>query len=226
MTALIIDDDLFYCNILQDYCKKANITVIETFQEPLKALAFLKKHTVDVIFLDIHLPDLNGFELLESLPKTDIIVTTQDETKAVKAFDYNVIDFLLKPIEFSRFLKAVQKIEEKQEAVPEEKIEHIFVNINKRLVKVEVANINFIEAKGNYIQIDRTPHEKLMVHTTLKKIKELLPEDNFIQVHRSFVINTKKIVDIEDSSIVIGRKVIPLGKSHRTTLMEKLNLLN
>ncbi len=228
MKAIIVDDDDFYCNLLQDFCKKTNIEVVQTFNQPLKALEFLKKQVADIVFLDIHMPDLNGFELLETLPQTQVIITTQDETKAVKAFDYNVIDFLLKPIEFSRFLKAIQKAEDNNNnngGSLEKEIKHIYVNINKRLIKVNIEDINFVEAKGNYVLIDLSPKENLIVHNTLKKIKEKLPSENFTQVHRSFIININKIVDIEDSTIVINRKVIPLITTYRAELMNKLNLL-
>lgn len=224
MKAIIVDDDLLFHEILQDFCKKTNIEVIQCFENPIQAIQFLKKTTVDLIFLDIHMPDLNGFEVLKNAPKTAIIITTTDETKAVEAFDYEVIDFLLKPISFERFLRAINRVQtdEKEEL---NSMEYLYVNINKRLIKVEINDIDFIQAKGNYILFSLAKEDNLIVHTTLKKIREKLPQNTFTQVHRSYIINIQKIVDIEDSTIVINKKVIPLGKNYRESLFNQLNLL-
>ncbi len=111
MKAIIVDDDLLFHKILRDFCEKTNIKIVNTFNNPITAVQFLKKEAVDLVFLDIHMPDLNGFEVLKNAPKTAVIITTTDETKAVEAFDYEVIDFLLKPISFERFMRAINRIQ-------------------------------------------------------------------------------------------------------------------
>jgi DNA-binding LytR/AlgR family response regulator len=240
MNAIIVDDDVFFCKVLEGFCEKTKINVNQVFQNPIEALDYLNEELVDLVFLDVHMPDLNGFDFLKSSPKTKVILTTLDDSKAVEAFDYDVVDFLLKPIDFNRFLRATQRVkkmlaEEKTTKTTTEKptptpnvaqIEHVYVNINKRLVKLMFDEINFVQAKGNYVLINRTNNENLMVHTTLKKISEKLPTNVFQQVHRSYIVNINKIVDIEDSSIVIARSVIPIGKDRRTDLLNKLYLLN
>lgn len=230
MNAIIIDDDPFYVEILVDYCNKAKIKVVGTYNESMNALSALKdKIEADIVFLDIHMPILNGFELLDSLPNTQVIITTQDDTKAVKAFDHNVLDFLLKPIEFSRFIKSISKAETTVKKVTETttpETEHIFVNINKKLHRLEISEIDFIESQGNYFKIHLAGKEPLTVHSTLKSVKDSLPTSTFMQVHRSFILNLNKIVDIEDNTIVINRSVIPIGKSYREKLINHLKLIN
>lgn len=226
MKAIIIEDDSVYELLLKDYCARANISVLASFSNPLKALEYLKTRDADLIFLDIHLPDLNGFDLIPCIKDKPFIITTQDKSKAIEAFDNNAIDFLLKPIEFSRFLQSVQKA---FKLIAENKAkdeDYFYVNINKRLVKVNIPEINYVSAKGNYIHINSVSNGRLIVHTTLKKIEELLPAVNFRKVHRSFIVNVDKIVDIEDSTIVIDKKVIPVGKKYRNQLLTNLKLLN
>ncbi|APD07889.1 protein-glutamate methylesterase [Flavobacteriaceae bacterium UJ101] len=224
MKAIIVDDDILSYKILKDFCEKTGIEMIQYFENPISAIQFLKNNEVDLVFLDIHMPELNGFEVLKNTPKTAVIITTTDETKAVEAFDYEVIDFLLKPISIERFIRSINRIQktEKEELNPKE---YLYVNINKRLIKVKISDIDFVQAKGNYVLFNLFKGDNLIVHTTLKKINAKLPQSSFIQVHRSYIINIKQIVDIEDSTIVINKKVIPLGKNYRESLFNKLNLL-
>ena len=232
MNAIIVDDDVFFCKVVKSYCEKSKIEVLNVFHNPIEALDFMNENSVDLVVLDVHMPDLSGFDFLQSSPKTQVILTTTDESKAVEAFDYDVVDFLLKPVTFNRFLRAVQRV---KKAVPTpapiepaatENPDFVYVNINKRLVKIAIESINFIKANGNYVLIKRSKDEELMVHTTLKKITDKLPKSIFHKVHRSYIVNVNKIVDIEDSSIVIDRDVIPIGKDYRKELLSKLHLLN
>ncbi len=228
MNAIIIDDDIFFCKVIREYCLKTDINVISEFQNPITALKYLKdnKGDVDIIFLDIHMPNLNGFEVIKSAGKSQIIITSTDQSKAIEAFDHDVIDFLLKPINFERFVRAVNRVpNNNEEKKAKDSIDHIFVNINKRLIKVKTKNIDYVTAKGNYVLVTLFKGDNLIVHTTLRKIKETLPKEQFAQVHRSYIINITQIVDIEDSTIVIGKSVIPLGKNYRENLLDRLNLL-
>jgi DNA-binding LytR/AlgR family response regulator len=224
MNTVIIEDDPFYANMLSDFCPKAGLNLMASFEQPLKALSFIDDHSVELVFLDMNLPDLHGFEVMEHLKDIPTIIITQDETQAVTAFEYSAVDFLVKPIEFGRFLKAVRKVEDKKpSARPQDNT--IYVNINKRLIRLECDQIQYISAKGNYIDIILEKGDPLTVHTTLKNIETLLPQKDFKKVHRSHLVNLSKIVDIEDSTIVIGRKVIPLGNTYRESLLGNLNLL-
>jgi DNA-binding LytR/AlgR family response regulator len=183
------------------------------------------------------MPAFSGFDLLQTLknpPK--VILTSSHANFALEAFEYNcVVDYIEKPMTQARFDKAVEKaklfsnskIEMKDlpaTTVVNESNSDLYVNIYKRLVKISFDSINLIEAKGDYILI-KTDKENYTVHSTLKKIAEKLPETLFLKVHRSFIINIKKIVDIEDSSVLIGKNVVPVSRSSKPELMQRLNLL-
>ncbi len=226
---LIVDDDDSSIKILNSFCAKIpEVEVIGEFKNPLKAVEYLDKNDVDLIFLDIHMPEINGIELIEISTKLpNIIITTSDENFALVAFEYDVEDYLLKPITFPRFLKSINKIKKKINAshsggkqAPKE----IFINVNRKLKRVIINEINIIEAKGDYVLI-RTEDENLIVHSTMKKMEDTLPSDKFVKVHRSYIINTAKIKDIEDNSVLIETYVIPISRSKKDELFKKLNKL-
>ena len=233
MNCIIIDDELTARTIINQLCSKVeNINVLEEFSNAIEAIKYLNKNEVDLIFLDVHMPGFTGFDFIETLknpPK--IILTTSDVNFAIDAFEYEcIIDFLLKPITFPRFQKAIVKVENITKAdaqvapQPQDSNHEIYVNIDRRLVKIETNSIYLIEAKGDYILI-KTDKKDYMVHSTLKKIEEKLPMDSFLKIHRSYVINTKHIIDIEDNSVLIDKHVIPVSRSNRPELMKRLNLL-
>ncbi|OGS70585.1 MAG: DNA-binding response regulator [Flavobacteria bacterium RIFCSPLOWO2_12_FULL_35_11] len=238
MKCIVIDDEEIARVIIEKLISNnKNLNLVASFNNPIEALKYLNQHTVDLIFLDINMPAFTGFDLLQTLkdaPK--VILITSNANFALEAFEYNsVVDYLEKPIAQARFDKAVEKAKlfanSKKElpdlpvttAVNESKSE-LYVNIYKRLVKISFDGINLIEAKGDYILI-KTDKENYTVHSTLKKIEDKLPDELFLKVHRSFIINIKKIVDIEDSSVLIGKTVVPVSRSSKPELMKRLNLL-
>ena len=238
MNCIIVDDDVFYCKTLSTFCERLNLNLIGTYSDPVEALAALSNsENIDLVFLDIHMPELTGFDILKTNPKLNVVISTMDGSKAIEAFDYNVVDYLLKPVTLERFIRAVNrakerignktssqetKVERKQEEVDKE----IFVNVNKRLVKIDLDNIYLIEAKGDYVLIKLIEGKNLVVHTTLKSMMDKLPKKQFVRVHRSNVVNIKRIVDIEDSNILINKEVVPISKTYREDLLSKLNLIN
>ncbi len=238
MNCIIIDDEETARVIIQQLCSQVDgLTVIEEFPNAIQAIKFLNNNTVDLIFLDIHMPDFTGFDFIQTLKNPPrIVVTTSDKDFALTAFEYDcIVDFLAKPITLPRFLKAVQKAESSTIAPAETTSSEentstssgendLYVNIDRRLIKIDIPTINLIEAKGDYILI-KTEKQNYTVHSTLKKIEEKLPDDLFLKVHRSYIINFKKIVDIEDNSVLIERDVIPVSRSNRPELMKRLNLL-
>jgi DNA-binding LytR/AlgR family response regulator len=234
MNSIIIDDDLTARLIVKQLCDKSEkISVIQEFSSAIEAIKFLNTNTVDVIFLDIHMPTFSGFDFIQTLkspPK--IILTTSDKNFALQAFEYDcVVDYLVKPIIQKRFnksleklvnLKTVSKVEISKSE--EKEVKFIYVSVDRRLVKINVSEIYFVEAKGDYISI-KTQNKNYVVHSTLKKIEDKLPKSIFIRVHRSYIINTLEIVDIEDNTIVIQKSVIPISRSNKGELMKRLNLL-
>lgn len=236
MNCIIIDDEATARAIIGQLCSNvASLNVLEEFPNALQAIKYLNQNEIDLIFLDIHMPDFTGFDFIETLknpPK--IILTTSDPNFAIQAFEYDcIVDYLVKPITPERFQKAIQKAEAKSikssNSSSSEKVEStsgndLYVNIDRRLIKIDIPSIYLVEAKGDYIHV-KTENQNYTVHSTLKKIEEKLPVDLFLKVHRSFIINVDKIIDIEDNSVLIKKDVIPVSRSNRPELMKRLNLL-
>ncbi|MFV8282746.1 LytR/AlgR family response regulator transcription factor [Christiangramia marina] len=239
MKCLVIDDEATARMIISqliDTHKELNL--VGDFSNALQAIKYLNQNQVDLIFLDIHMPDFTGFDFIQTLKNPpNVILTTSDRSFAIEAFEYDcIVDYMVKPITPERFKKAVQKAENSKPArqsIPEpseansdvNKTENdLYVNIDRRLIKIDIPSIYLVEAKGDYIQI-KTFEKNYTVHSTLKKIENKLPEDLFLKVHRSYVINTKHIIDIEDNSVLIEKDVVPVSRSNRPELMKRLNLL-
>lgn len=238
MKCITIDDEEIARVIIEKLISNnKNLNLVNSFNNPIEALKYLNQNSVDLIFLDIYMPAFSGFDLLQTLKNPPKVILTSSHTNfALEAFEYNcVVDYLEKPITQIRLDKAVEKAKLFSDTqnvlkdlplttvINESKTE-LYVNIYKRLVKISFDSINLIEAKGDYILI-KTDKENYTVHSTLKKVEDKLPEALFLKVHRSFIINIKKIVDIEDSSVLIGKNVVPVSRSSKPELMKRLNLL-
>lgn len=232
MVCIIIDDDATARLIIKQHCLNSNkISILEEFSSAIDAIKYLNNNSVDLVYLDIHMPTFSGFDFIETLknpPK--IVLTTSDKNLALAAFEYkSVVDYLVKPISKERFEKSLEKLSAisilEKPIVSEEKLsEYLYVNVDKRLVKVDIASIYLIEAKGDYINI-KTDDKNFLVHSTLKKVEDKLPSNMFFKVHRSFIINFSEIIDIEDNSVLIRQVVVPVSRSKKSELMNKLNLL-
>jgi DNA-binding LytR/AlgR family response regulator len=237
MNCIIIDDEMMARAVIAQFIvSQTKIKVVEEFPNAIQAIKYLNENEVDVIFLDIHMPDFTGFDFIKTLkspPK--IILVTSDKNFAFEAFEFDcIVDYLVKPITEDRFNKAIEKLnirhlsvknagKTKEKPAPEETNE-FYVNIGHRLIKIDIPSVTIVKAKGDYIVI-KTETNTYTVHTTLKKIEDKLPTDLFLKVHRSYIINTKKIIDIEDNSVLIGKDVIPVSRGNRPELINRLNLL-
>ncbi|WP_158837285.1 LytR/AlgR family response regulator transcription factor [Polaribacter sp. L3A8] len=236
MNCIIIDDEKMARVIIKTLCNEIDsLIILEEFPSAIQAIKYLNENEVDLIFLDIHMPNFSGLDFIRSLknpPK--IILTTSDPKFAIEAFEYDfIVDYLLKPVELPRFKKAIEKAERKnisvatsakQIAKTKDTENDFYVNIDRRLIKIDLPSIYLIEAKGDYIKI-KTESKDYTVHSTLKKIEEKLPDSLFLKIHRSYIINIKKIIDIEDNSVLIKKDVIPVSRSKRPELMKRLDLL-
>ncbi len=236
MNCIIIDDETTARLIINQLCSQIDsLNVVAEFPNAIQAIKYLNQNDVDLIFLDIHMPDFTGFDFIQTLknpPK--IVLTTSDSNFAIEAFEYDcIVDYLVKPIVLPRFEKAITKAEkatvESTKALSKEITEGVsgndlYINIDRRLIKLDIPSIYLIEAKGDYIHV-KTEDKNYTVHSTLKKIEEKLPKEVFLKVHRSYIINVNKIIDIEDNSVLIKKDVIPVSRSNRPELMRRLNLL-
>ncbi|MGB5980875.1 MAG: LytTR family DNA-binding domain-containing protein [Nonlabens sp.] len=237
MRCIIIDDESVARMIIKKLCKDhKNLSIEQQFDNAIDAMKFLNFNKVDLIFLDIHMPNFNGIDFIQTIkdpPK--VILTSSDPNFAIEAFEYDcIVDYLIKPVTEERFAKAISKAQSTPAIVPNTKVkaavasgnsdEALFVNINRRLIKIDFDEIYLVAAKGDYILI-KTDHENHIVHSTMKKIEVKLPDSIFLKIHRSYIINVKKIIDIEDNCVLIKKDVIPISRSNRPILMKRLNLL-
>ena len=240
MNCIIIDDEEMARAIMSQFVANfTNYKVVGEFCSATEAIKFLNQNQVDFIFLDIHMPNFTGFDFIQTIKDPPhVILVTSDRNFAIEAFEYEcIVDYLVKPITESRFIKAIHKVSsllaepENKQLNKELKVEtdevvdeNFYVNIDRRLIKINFNSVNIIEAKGDYIHI-KTEIKNYIVHSTLKKIEDKLPKDIFLKVHRSFIINISKIIDIEDNSVLIAKDVVPVSRSNKTELLNRLNVL-
>ncbi|GAA4899283.1 LytTR family DNA-binding domain-containing protein [Flaviramulus aquimarinus] len=224
---LIIDDEHIAHDIIKGYCKMLpNLKFKADCYDAIEAIDYLNKHDVDLIFLDLNMPKLKGFEFLKTLaspPK--VIVTTAYSEFAIEGYELNVVDYLLKPFSFERFLSAINKVtssnsskikkENNVNLKSEEK--YIFLKQNNSHIQVDLDSILFIEASGNYTKV-MTIKEIITIREKISNTIQLLSETEFIQVHKSFAVAKKHINSIEGNRIYIENYIVPIGKLYKTNI--------
>ncbi|MFC4636020.1 LytR/AlgR family response regulator transcription factor [Dokdonia ponticola] len=231
MTYLIIDDEHIAHKIIMEYCEMLpHMQLQKNCYSALEALEYLNSHQVDLIFLDLNMPKLKGFDFLKTLsfpPK--VIVTTAYSEFAIDGYELNIIDYLLKPFGFERFLKAVNKVVDSNtipkksiSEVSETSTKRIFLRQNKSYIQIELDAILYTEASGNYTKII-SKAETITIREKISDILESLPKNDFIQVHKSFAIAIKHIKKIDGNRIYIQDHTIPIGKLYKANLIKILN---
>ena len=235
MNCIIVDDDKFSTKIIEDFAERTEgLNLLGSFSNGVDAINMLNNpnsEVVDLIFLDIEMPEMSGIEFLKALNVIpQIIIYSSEEKYALESYEYDVTDYLLKPVQYGRFIKSVGKARERIEKKesPIKQSTEIFIKNNSSLVRVKYEDILWIEALENYVVIN-TFKEKYTIHFTMKSISDKMPTNRFIRVHRSFIVNFSRINSIEDNMIIIkaesGSKLIPIGKSYRDKLMNDINLI-
>ena len=224
---IIVDDDPMMVRVLESFVEKTDfLDLVATCSNPLEATPVLQENDIDLLLLDVEMPEMTGIEWLETLrKKPQVILITSKDQYAVAAFEHDVVDYIVKPPQYPRFLKAVTKALENLTQTDDGKPKNqLFVKVDSRLVKIEMSDILFVEAKADYVTI-HTPEKRYTVYSTMKGIVGKLSQDDFIRVHRSYIINRNKIDSIEDNTLVIGEKLTPVGVTYKERLMDRLNLL-
>jgi DNA-binding LytR/AlgR family response regulator len=233
MNCIIVDDDKLSCKVLEGYVgKSTSLNLLGSFNDSISARNELsKRQDIDLIFLDIEMPEMDGFDFIGSLEfPPNIIIVSSAEEYALKAFDFNVVDYLLKPVPYARFCKAIDKTIRyytRKETVNSGDLE-IFIKKGSTLVKLKLKDIIFVEALENYVTVN-TIDEKFTIHFTMKAIESQLPSTLFTRVHRSFIVNKSMIQTIKENTLdlIIGDNLrsIPVGKSFRDTLLNDINVM-
>lgn len=227
MKCTAVDDEPFALDLIKDYVRRTPfLELAECFSNPFRALDYLNKSPADLLFLDINMPELSGIQLYKSLPSPPMVIfTTAYPEFAAESYEYNAIDYLVKPIRYERFLKAVNKASGKASAtvlhtsgnVNEDAYnqkEYLMIKSGNSLVKVLPDDIQFIEAAGNYMCF-HVKGKKLMSLLNMKDVLEMLPSKDFVRIHKSYIISMKHLDAIEKHDVVIAGKQIPVGITFR-----------
>ena len=232
MICIVIEDEIPAQRVLQNYISKLpSLDLAGSYQSALEANSILQNFSVDLVFLDINLPDISGIQYIKTIANPPcVIMTTAYPEHAVESFELDTIcDYLVKPFSFERFLRAVNKVEKKltpnstliTESVENE--ETVFVNIDKTLHKIVIDTIIYIESDKNYVTIF-TQKRKYCYLDSLKNWISRLPDGKFVQVHKSYIINHKMIDKINGNLLFIGENKIPVGRRYKPLLLKKLSL--
>jgi len=229
VNCLIIDDEPLAINVIKNHIKEIdNLNVINTFNSAIDALSFMKSNTVDLLFLDINMPLLDGLDFIKSLDKKPmIIITTAYSEYAIKTYELEVLDYLMKPISFPRFLKAVNRAFKELNSnltsnIGIAKRAHIFIKVDKKkMQKIYLDEILIIESLRDYLKI-KTIANKYIIHSTLSSFTEKLPSNNFIRIHRSFTIAIDKIEAVQGNSVEIDGVKYVIGRSYIEHVKNKI----
>lgn len=230
---LIVDDEPLAVKVVEKYIAEVSgFECTGSCHNALEAIRILSEQKVDLIFLDINMPKLSGMELLETLKNPPLVViTTAYREYAVESYDYDVVDYLVKPIEFPRFCRMVQKVQARLSINPAGhaaatthetgKTDHLFLKVDKKMVKVFLRDILYVESLKDYVMV-RTTTEDLIVHHNLHSFTELLPEEDFMRIHRSYAVSLEKIKAINGNQVEIGGKHLPIGRNYQTDVKSRI----
>lgn len=234
LRCLVVDDDPLSVQIVLNCIANTPFLVAEgSFTNPVEAAEALRTRPVDLLFLDVEMPLLSGIELLGTLQHPPMVVLiTSSKDYAVQAFEHAVVDYLVKPVSYARFLQAAQKAREladSQASTGPDAIEaagpgadFTFVKVDNKLVRVNFDDVRYVEALGDYVHIV-TGQNKLIVYSTMKAAEEKFPSGRFLRVHRSFIVNFDRIQALEDNSVLVEGKLIPVGQTYLRDVMQRLN---
>ncbi len=238
LRCLVVDDDPMSVQIVRTCI--GNTPFLEATaacNSAIEAAEMLRTQAFDVLFLDVEMPLMSGLDLLRTLPDPpQVVLITSSQSYAVQAFEFAVADYLLKPISYPRFLQAANKVLENittQRAADEAEAaatttntnaEYTFVKVDNKLVRVDFADVLYVEALGDYVHLVTT-RSKLIVYSTMRAIEEKFPAQRFVRVHRSFIINIAYVQALEDNSLIINDKYIPIGQTYMRGLSQRLNRL-
>ena len=221
---VIIEDEPLALERTKGYVEKIpSLELVGSFDNAVEGLAYLQAHAVDILFLDINMPGLSGISFARSLTVSPLIIfTTAYPEFAVEGFDLNALDYLVKPFAFERFLKAVNRAFERLTGtgVTEPSTRKVLVKADKKLYAIEFSDIQFIEGQGDYIRVHLND-KRLVVHDTIKNFLVSLPDTDFMRIHKSFVVNLRKVTFIEGNQVRVGEHTLNVSPTYREALLNR-----
>lgn len=226
INCIIIDDEPLAIKVIESYLKDfPEISIVKTFYNPLEALLTLEDYPIDVIFLDINMARMNGMDFLRNTKITPfVIITSAYKEYAIESYDLNVLDYLVKPIPFQRFLKAINKLTQQLSLRRNAQLEYqiqpsVFFKVDKKMVKVMEDDIYYIEGLKDYVKVftSTTYH---VVHKSLSTIMDDLPSSKFLRIHRSYIIALNKVESLEGNTVEVKSKKIPIGRVYTATVKQ------
>jgi DNA-binding LytR/AlgR family response regulator len=225
-SGIIVEDLKPAADILLRFCERSGAVGISShFLNAEDALAFLGQHQVDVMFLDVEMPGISGFELMDKLDyPPQVILTTSKTEYAYDAFQYNVTDYLRKPFSYDRFLESIQKLRPPATETQTSNADHIFIKVDGKLVRLESSDILYIESMGDYVRFI-TRQRKYITHNTIKNIESRVEGMGFMKVHRSYIVNMSQVDDLQDTNLIVKGVSIPVSKSHKMRIRQELNII-
>ncbi|MBW4888929.1 LytTR family DNA-binding domain-containing protein [Mucilaginibacter sp. HMF5004] len=217
--AIAIDDEPLALKLISTYCGKSDFIHLEkTFTRPTEALQYLRDRKIDLVFVDIQMPAMTGINLVKALPKQIMVIfTTAFTNYAIESYELNAVDYLLKPISFSRFEKAVLKAKEFYQYMLKSnhaEDNYIFIRADYSLIKIYLTDILYIEGLADYIKIFITNRKTIVARMTMKDMCEKLPEKGFKRVHRSFIIPLHRILSVRNNTVYLPEREVPIGKTY------------
>lgn len=225
ISCIVIDDEPLALQQIEQYVIKTPILELKgSFDTASHALAYLRENSVDLLFVDINMPQISGLEFVEALPfEVKVVFVTAYREYALEGFALDAADYLLKPISYVSFLKSVEKVHKRyfnSASVGRQEKDYIFVRSECRSVRINFSEIQYVESKREYLDIVLSSGEVVTTHGSLNSICEKLPKDNFLRVHRSFIVNLEQIKVVERNSIVFGKQYIPINEQCRDVVMQ------
>jgi DNA-binding LytR/AlgR family response regulator len=226
LRSIIVDDDELFRDLMVNLCEKVEeLEIAGVFSNALDAMSFLEKNQIDVVFLDIEMPDITGIDMLKlhkDMPQ--VVLITAKEHYAIQAYEYDVTYYLLKPVHLGDLMKAIQKVKKNLDSKYKPTSNEIYIKVDGIFVKLYYDQILFLQSQGDYVEFI-IPEKKYITHATLKNIEDNLDKNLFYKVHRSYIVNLKKIDRIEDNVIVIQKYVIPVSRTKKQDLFRQLSML-
>lgn len=221
LKCVVVDDEPMAREIIQTYIAKTpNLKLVASFKNAAEVILFAQENEVDLFFLDIHMPEISGLSLAKIIHKKgQIIFTTAYRAYAIDGFNLNVVDYLLKPISFDRFLQAVQKVLVSE--IAENNNDFMFVRSDRKMVKIDFNAILYIESLSDYLKIF-TKEKTIVIRETISGLEEKLPSKKFIRIHRSFIVSLKSISSYTNEFIEINEKALPISRSYKESVLQKL----